>query len=451
MQEKKLQGQKQDANGKCSCQRCRKKLRSIEFYTYKDGSKCELCKPCLTAHIDNFDPETFEWILKKMDVPYIPPEWNTLRDRAFNKDPYKMNGMSVIGKYLAKMKLRQFNKYGYNDTELAMKQLGYLKQDEEKSEEQLKYQAELKEKLDNGEISQAEYQTFVSIETQKQDLNYWGNNITGQHAGQHFGKVPQPGSYEQALRQAKNPFQEQLFMPQGDIIDPGANLNNEDKMYLALKWGRLYTPSQWVSLEKTYEEFVKSFGLKEKNTTAARMDTLKKICKTSLKMDEAIDSGDIDAYQKLSRVYDSLMKSGKFTEAQKKEKEADSIDSASAIVDFVEAHGGEIESYPKYVCDQPQDVVDQIILDLKEYNRNLIYEDKSLAQEIERYLQEKRISEEIKKDKKEARAKGLDDVQLEDDDFADYKEVLNHMKEHDNNLDDEQIQSEYKKRGVNKE
>jgi hypothetical protein len=74
----------------------------------------------LTAHIDNFDPETFEWILKKMDVPYIPPEWNTLRDRAFNKDPYKMNGMSVIGKYLAKMKLRQFNKYGYNDSELAM-------------------------------------------------------------------------------------------------------------------------------------------------------------------------------------------------------------------------------------------------------------------------------------------------------------------------------------------
>ena len=449
MQEKKeLQGQTQDANGKCSCQRCRKKLRSIEFYTYKDGSKCELCKPCLTAHIDNFDPETFEWILKKMDVPYIPPEWNTLRDRAFNKDPYKMNGMSVIGKYLAKMKLRQFNKYGYNDSELAMIQLGYLKKDEEKSEEQLKYQAELKEKLDNGEISEAEYQTFVSTETQKQDLKYWGNNITGEHAGQYFGRKIQPGSYEQALRQAKNPFQEQNFLPQGDIVDPGADLNNEDKMYLALKWGRLYTPSQWVSLEKTYDEFVKSFGLKD-NATAARMDTLKKICKTSLKMDEAIDSGDIDAYQKLSRVYDSLMKSGKFTEAQKKEKEADAIDSASAIVDFVEAHGGKIDQYPKYVCNQPQDVVDQIILDLKEYNRNLIYEDKSLAQEIERYLQEKRISEEIKKDKKEAREKGLDDVQLEDNDFTDYKEAINDMKEHDKNLDDEQIENEYKKRGFN--
>jgi hypothetical protein len=76
---------------------------------------------------------------------------------------------------------------------------------------------------------------------------------------------------------------------------------------------------------------------------AARIDTLKMICKTSLKMNEAIDSGDIETYQKLSRVYDSLMKSGKFTEAQKKEKEADAIDSASAIVDFVEAHGGKID------------------------------------------------------------------------------------------------------------
>ena len=51
-----------------------------------------------------------------MDVPYIPTEWNVLRDKAFAKDPYKMNGMSVIGKYLAKMKLKQWSKYGYADT-----------------------------------------------------------------------------------------------------------------------------------------------------------------------------------------------------------------------------------------------------------------------------------------------------------------------------------------------
>ena len=42
-------------------------------------------------------------VLEKMDVPYI--EWNLLRDKAYAKDPYKMNGMSVFGKYISKMKL----------------------------------------------------------------------------------------------------------------------------------------------------------------------------------------------------------------------------------------------------------------------------------------------------------------------------------------------------------
>ena len=98
-----------------------------------------------------------------------------------------------------------------------------------------------------------------------------------------------------------------------------------------MKWGRLYKPSQWVALEQLYNEFMNSFDIQG----AARIDTLKKICKTSLKMDEAIDSGDIDSYQKLSKVYDNLMKSAKFTEAQNRDKDSNNIDSASAIVDFV--------------------------------------------------------------------------------------------------------------------
>ena len=254
----------------------------------------------------------------------------------------------------------------------------------------------------------------------------------------------QPQSYAEALSQAKNPFQEQNFMSENDLVDPGADLDDEDKMYLAVKWGRLYKPSQWVALEQLYNEFMNSFDIQG----AARIDTLKMICKTSLKMNEAIDCGDIDSYQKLSRVYDSMMKSAKFTEAQNKDKDGDSIDSASAIVDFVEAHSGEI---PRYHCDEPQDIVDQIIADLKAYNKSLIYEDKSLAQEIEKYLQDKRISDEMKKDKKDAKAKGLDDVELDDDDFTDYKNSLKRMRDHDDALDDELIEEEYQSRRINAE
>ena len=99
------------------CQKCKRKLKEIQFYTYKDGTKTELCKQCLTMHIDNFDPSTFLWLLEKMDVPYIEGEWNVLRDRAYAKDPLKMNGMSVFGKYLSKMKLNQWKKYSWADTE----------------------------------------------------------------------------------------------------------------------------------------------------------------------------------------------------------------------------------------------------------------------------------------------------------------------------------------------
>ena len=443
----KLRGQTEDANGKCPCERCGKRLAaSSNFYTYKDGSKCEICKLCLTAHIDNFDPSTFEWILEKMDVPYVPTEWNVLRDRAFAKDPYKMNGMSVIGRYLAKMKLKQWNKYGYADTQKIQEEINQRKEQKQKAEaeEKARHEAELKVKLSEGKISLAEYQTLVSTETQNKELTRWGDTITGEHLGQKYQVYGQPQSYAEALSQAKNPFQETNFISESEMVDPGASLEAEDKMYLAVKWGRLYKPSQWVALEQLYNEFMNSFDIQG----AARIDTLKMICKTSLKMNEAIDMGDIDSYQKLSRVYDSMMKSAKFTEAQNKDKDGSAIDSASAIVDFVQSHSGAI---PRLHYDQPQDLVDQIIMDLKAYNKNLIYEDKSLAQEVEKYLQDKRISEEMKKDKKEAKEKGLDEVQLTDEDIIKYKETMEQMKEHDEALNDDLIEEEYQNRRLKRE
>ena len=102
-------------------------------------------------HIDNFNPETFLWALEKADVPYIPAEWNILRDRAYTKNKGKLNGMSVFGKYLSKMKLKQFKNAGWADSERLQKE------SEEKlaqQEEALKAQEEIaKEQFERGEIS----------------------------------------------------------------------------------------------------------------------------------------------------------------------------------------------------------------------------------------------------------------------------------------------------------
>ena len=149
------------------CEKCNKLMDENNFYTYKDGRKTELCKKCLTMHIDNFDERTYLWLLEKMDVPYAPEEWITLRDRAYAKDPAKMNGMSVFGKYLSKMKLKQWKDYGWADTER-------LKRETEEraaavAQEAAEREALAKERFENGEISEAEYKTLTSSKKQNED------------------------------------------------------------------------------------------------------------------------------------------------------------------------------------------------------------------------------------------------------------------------------------------
>ena len=51
----------------CTCEKCGKRMQDDNFYTYRDGTKAEICKKCLTMHVDNFDPETYTWILKKFE------------------------------------------------------------------------------------------------------------------------------------------------------------------------------------------------------------------------------------------------------------------------------------------------------------------------------------------------------------------------------------------------
>ena len=150
------------------CIKCGKQLdEDSQFYTHKDGTKTSMCKRCLTMHIDNFDPDTFLWLLKEMDVPYIAAEWNVLRDRAFAKNP-NLNGMSVFGRYLSKMKLKQWLKYGWNDTE----RLKELNEEKEKAQlaEREKFEAEVKQQYDNGEINEAQYKTLISTETQNKEI-----------------------------------------------------------------------------------------------------------------------------------------------------------------------------------------------------------------------------------------------------------------------------------------
>lgn len=383
----------------CVCEKCGKSMDEANFYTYKDGTKTELCKKCLTMHIDNFDSDTYLWLLEKMDVPYIPEEWNVLRDRAYAKDPHKMNGMSVFGKYLSKMKLKQWKQYGWADTEKLRAQ------SEERAKNamavQKQYEEEMKQKLENGEISEAQYKTLVSTETQNAEMQF---------------KPPQS-----AIPQ-NNFYDENNFLSEDELIDPAAELTADDKVYLAMKWGRLYKPNEWVELEKKYNEMMNSFDIQDSDTTG----TLILICKTYLKMNQAIDCGDMDGYQKLSRVYDSLRKSAKFTAAQNKEAKGNFVDSVGELVAMCEKEG----FIPRYCTDIPQDKVDATLQDMNKYVYKLVTQDLGFGQQIEDALKKIQIQKEM-----EAAEDELEDinehVQLEDQDYEDFYEDVNSQKERD--------------------
>ena len=384
----------------CSCKKCGKTMDENNFYTYKNGKRTEICKKCLTMHLDNFNPDTFLWILEKMDVPYVPTEWNVLRDRAYAKDPTKMNGMTVLGKYLAKMRLRQWKEYSWADTEK-------IKAEQEQHrleliEKQKEFEVELKNQYQDGLISEAQYKTLMSTETLHTEDSMYGTAPNGM---------------------ANNPYREENFMSEDELVDPAAELTSEDKMYLAMKWGRLYKPNEWVELEKKYNEMMTSFDIQDSDT----IGTLILICKTYLKMNNAIDIGDMDGYQKLSRVYDSLRKSAKFTAAQNKEKTEDFIDSVGQMVAYCEKNGGQI---PKFEIETDLDIVDKVIRDLKDYTKSLIYEDAALAREIEEYLKKKEISDSIKKEKKEAKESEAE-YEMTDDEITDYNNMIKEQRQQD--------------------
>lgn len=116
-----------------------------------------------------------------------------------------------------------------------------------------------------------------------------------------------------------------------------------------------------------------------------------------------------------------MMKSAKFTEAQNKEGKSDFVDSVGQLVAYCEREGGQI---PKYEIKVDHDVVDTIIRDLKEYNKSLIYEDKSLAQEIEQYLKNREAAEAMKRDRMEARMRGMNEVEVSDEDFRNFQDTI---------------------------
>lgn len=296
---------------------------------YPEG-KLDTCKGCITMHVDNWNPDTYTWILEECDVPYVPEEWNKLMAN-YAKDPSKLKATTIIGKYLSKMRLKAWKDYRWKDTQFL-------------------------QELADARIEQ-------TMKRQGYDMEQITLAIKNSHNATNNVPIPPPPVQPQIEETPSDYF----GGPDDDFDD---DLTEEDKIYLKLKWGKAYKPSEWVRLEQLYNEMMASYDIQG----AAHIDTLKLLCKTSLKANQLIDLGDVEGYQKMSKVYDALLKSGKFSAAQNKAEDGEEINSIGELVAICEKEG----FIPKYYVDGPQDKADRVIEDMKKYTHDLVVNESNL-------------------------------------------------------------------------
>ncbi len=386
------------------CEKCNRTMIADQFYgsnnleKYPEG-KLKQCKKCMTMHVDNFNPDTYLWILQECDVPYIPDEWHKLL-ASYAKDKSKLTGMTILGRYLSKMKLKQFRDYRWKDNDF-LQELANTK-----IEQTMKRQG-----YEAAEIAQAIAQASVPIP----------NEIL-----------------QQPVYEEPNPFLssgDDYFAQQngGAQDDFSSELTEEDITYLRLKWGKTYKPEEWIKLEQLYEEMMASYDVQG----AGHIDTLKLVCKTSLKANQLIDIGDIEGFQKMEKAYNSLMKSGNFTANQNKAENGDFVDSIGELIELCEKEG----YIERYYVESPKDRVDLTIADMQRYTKTLIEEETNLPVMVEKALRE--IEKEDSDKDNNIENDIIDDIDLsledlerviKDSDYEEFEEFLEEESEADYNF-----------------
>nr|DAT14311.1 MAG TPA: restriction endonuclease [Bacteriophage sp.] len=492
-----------------TCAKCGKTKKETDFYKIPNtDERCDLCKTCLTMYIDNRRPDTFKWILKKMDVPYIEKKWVELANRSYMKNPATFGPMSVIGTYLRTMNMDQYNNLKYADSEKINNEKFQQAKKEQQNIKGTSYDEEfenrLLESLKAGEISQAEYNTMSRKSVldrinekmrqgeeevasnpdsvlDKKELEVPENTVDSEEIKKNADvisaakdveqeflakkaeeekKIEQEFLAKKAEEEKKKKQSKEAEEPEPQVLDlmpdvasslgvnPVENISNaplditgemqndfipdvarideaqiteslteDDIKYLSLKWGLLYKPSEWVKMEELYQKYAADYEL-----STDREQVLKNICKTDLKMNQALDVGDIKTFKDLQGANDMLRKSGKFTDSQKQEEKKRDIDSIGELVAFVESKGGIIPRKDDPI-NVPQDKIDFIINDMKNYTDNLVKNELGLGNLIESYI--KKLEENKTKSVDEIIAEGIktdEDNAVTDEEAADFQQ-----------------------------
>jgi hypothetical protein len=152
-------------------------------------------------------------------------------------------------------------------------------------------------------------------------------------------------------------------------------LKEEKLLKLRSKWGEKYDEEQLFYLENLYDGIL----LSQHVNGGLQVDQAKKLCKTSLEIDERIKRG--AEYDKLLASYDKLVKIADFT--PRNVKNAADFDSVGELFHWLEKRGWKNDFYD----DVTRDIVDETLKNIQSYNQRLYVNETGIGEEITRRIE----------------------------------------------------------------
>lgn len=338
----------------------KKYYRSRNVEKFPPEGYLDLCKECFTMHLNVDQPSTLLPLLETLDIPYIEKEWFGLVEKYREElKSGKKSKTALFGQYVGKMRLSQYKDLRYENTK------DFLEK------EALNRIAEQAEKI-------------------KQVNKYRDTEYDTEHVLESLSDIDITTLTEEEIKELiKSPIEKENEEYEQITSSMYEGLTLEDKSYLLAKWGKTYSIEECLKMEKFCLEMMESYDIR----SASHIDYLMKICKCSLKMDQCLDCNDLDGFNKVSKIYDMLMKAAKFQPIQTQESNDENVDAIGLMVALCEKDG----FIPRYDISEPKDVVDYTIKDFDNYLRKLVVNETNLANSLEIYLN-KMIQEENKEE-----------------------------------------------------
>lgn len=340
---------------KIFCPVCHKQLSPTQFFKtlnlarHPSGYLPE-CKVCMTLLVDDSDPRTFLPILKEIDIPYVPSVWNEVLQKGAS-----VQTGTIIGKYISKMKLQQYKKYHWVDSEELTKQSA----------------TKMVEGLVLSGKGQAEAEQYV-----KDQIGY--DTVAGSVVIDE-DKIKEAQVQKQLeqeeLQNSDTPAMMAVKATKELTVENSKyGLTEEEILKLKKDWGADYSEDEFLQLEQLYVDMSEAYVIQDPiAVTNARI-----ICKMTMKMNRFLDLDDIEAVSKLSRQLDLFIKTANLAPVQQKDRQQTTF-AISQMAYLVEQEGGFVE---QYYLEEPNDKLDMILRDMQDYTKFLIQGESNITEMV---------------------------------------------------------------------